>query len=129
MPLHELDLLFGTLQDHVHPHLMSMSLRFHIDPHVVHQLEDAGLHSGAHGLDVVLLSHLVALGHELLHKCVDLVRINEILLIAPAGVGGDGGVHGSSSGKGLALYQVVDVLIEVSPGWVTDEGNLTLLVD
>ena len=36
VPLHELNLLLGALQDEVHSHLMSMSLRFHIDLDVVH---------------------------------------------------------------------------------------------
>jgi len=77
----------------------------------------------------MLLGHCVALGHEVLHSGIDVSGLNEVLLVTPDGVNGGGGVDGSPSGKSLALDQVVDVFIEVSPGWVTDEGDLTLLVD
>ena len=129
VPLHELDLLFGALQDQVHPHLMSMTLRFHVNLHVVHKLEDASLHCGARGLNVVLLEHLVAFGHEFLHSLVDLFLVDEVLLVSPVRVGRGSGVNAASSDKGLSFDQVVDVLIEVSPGWVSDESNLTVLVD
>ena len=129
VPLHELNLLLGALQDEVHPHLMSMSLRFHIDLHVVNQLEDTGLHGSGRGLDVVLLSHGVALVHEVLHGGIDVSGLNEVLLVTPGGIKGGSGVDGSPSGKSFALDEVVDVFIEVSPGWVSDEGDLALFVD
>jgi len=77
----------------------------------------------------VLLGHSVALVHEVLHGGIDVSGIDEVLLVTPGGVKGGSWVYGSPSGKGLALNQVVDVLIEVSPGWVSNEGDLTLLVD
>ena len=128
VPLHELDLLFGTLQDKVQPQLMLVVLRFHIDFHVVDELDDRGLHSDASRLNVVLGSHLVALGHEFLHDGVDLGGLDEAVF-TPVLRGSFGWVHGSSSRQALALDEGVDVLIEVSPAWVPDESNLTLLVD
>ena len=95
----------------------------------MHQLEDAHLHGSNRGLNVVLLGHSVALVHEVLHGGIDVSGIDEVLLVTPGGVKGGSWVYGSPSGKGLALNQVVDVLIEVSPGWVSNEGDLTLLVD
>ena len=77
----------------------------------------------------MLLSHGVALVHEVLDGGIDVSGLNEVLLVTPDGVKGGSWVDGSPSGEGLALDQVVDVLIEVSPGWVSDEGDLTLLVD
>ena len=76
MPLHELDLLFGALHDHVDSQLMAVTLVLHVDLDLVHQLDDTGLHRGSTGLDIVLRGHLVALGHELLGKGVDLLWLD-----------------------------------------------------